>query len=139
MNLQIPQNRKVQIKIVNLKSTFFNRKTRKTKLILLKRIRVDFRTDSQHTYITTPFYSNLQVLQPTFKWLLLRPLRGVTYVPSLNFNKRSFLKKAAQPSGRREHWTCSLVVPAPRPALATHWICSKSSRVQILSYMYTCK
>ena len=26
MNLQIPQNRKVQIKIVNLKSTFFNRK-----------------------------------------------------------------------------------------------------------------
>lgn len=33
MNLQIPQNRKVQIKIVNLKSTFFNRKTRKTKLI----------------------------------------------------------------------------------------------------------
>lgn len=33
MNLQIPQNRKVQMKIVNLKSTFFNRKIRKTKLI----------------------------------------------------------------------------------------------------------
>lgn len=33
MNLQIPQNRKVQIKIVNRKSTFFNSKTRKTKLI----------------------------------------------------------------------------------------------------------
>lgn len=33
MNLQIPQNRKVQIKILNVKSTFFNRKTRKTKLI----------------------------------------------------------------------------------------------------------
>ena len=33
MNLQIPQNRKVQIKIVNLQSTFFNRKTRKTKPI----------------------------------------------------------------------------------------------------------
>ena len=33
MNVQIPQNRKVQIKIMNLQSTFFNRKTRKTKLI----------------------------------------------------------------------------------------------------------
>lgn len=63
MNLQIPQARKVQIKILNLKSTFFNRKTRKNMLIKI-RIRVDFRTNSQHTYIPKLFYLTLQVLQP---------------------------------------------------------------------------